>query len=265
MTSKIIVPNTAPITVSRQFSLGVADYDVNELYAPDTEIWKSKVLDLASPKYSPNKNYIFDRSRYNNHGTITGATWSRLPSGLPWLYYATDDYTDVSTVLTQLAAKTVGTLSIWAMMPDVTPATNSTLLSFGGGASNEFMHIFVNATGLVNVQARKNGVNQWLVATDASPLVDNKPFRVSVTHNGTTPVIWVNGAIPAQTFSVSTDKTIWFSQLPLLVNGFLGKSLYSASSINFYTGYSILANYNTGDLTTSLAQSFARERSLFGV
>jgi len=36
---------------------------------------------------------IYDRSPYGNHGTITGATWKRLPSGLWYLDYdGTDDY-----------------------------------------------------------------------------------------------------------------------------------------------------------------------------
>jgi hypothetical protein len=38
---------------------------------------------------------IYDRSPYANHGTITGATWKRLPSGLWYLDYdGADDHVD---------------------------------------------------------------------------------------------------------------------------------------------------------------------------
>ena len=39
---------------------------------------------------------IYDRSPYGNHGTITGATWKRLPSGLWYTDHdGTDDYIQV--------------------------------------------------------------------------------------------------------------------------------------------------------------------------
>ncbi len=43
---------------------------------------------------------IWDRSGYGNNGTITGATWERLPSGL-WVnsFDGTDDYIDCGTAL----------------------------------------------------------------------------------------------------------------------------------------------------------------------
>src|SRR3990167_5721859 len=85
--SSIITPKAAEGFVSHQTNLGVSTYDLDELYSPDTEHWKSKVLDLGSPKYPPRvatapTRYWFDRSRYQNHGTITGAVWKQLPSGV---------------------------------------------------------------------------------------------------------------------------------------------------------------------------------------
>jgi len=40
---------------------------------------------------------IRDRSGYNNHGTITGATWARLPSGLWALNFDGDDFINCGT------------------------------------------------------------------------------------------------------------------------------------------------------------------------
>lgn len=88
--------------VSHQTNLGVSTYDLDELYSPDTELWKSKVLDLGSPKYQPQvaaapTRYWFDRSRYQRHGTITGATWKQLPSGVWVLSFDGDDYITAGT------------------------------------------------------------------------------------------------------------------------------------------------------------------------
>ena len=88
----IVAPKTDKIAVSHSHALGVANYDLEELYSPDTAFWKSKVLDLGSPKYNPNKTYWFDRSRYRNHGTISGATWAQLPSGIWGLKFDGNDY-----------------------------------------------------------------------------------------------------------------------------------------------------------------------------
>src|SRR3990167_10553439 len=102
--SSIITPKVTNGWVSHQTNLGVSTYDLDELWSPDSEIWKAKVLDLGSPKQPPQEvtaptRYWFDRSRYQNHGTITGATWKRLPSGV-WVmsFDGTDDNILLPTV-----------------------------------------------------------------------------------------------------------------------------------------------------------------------
>lgn len=98
--SKIVMPRVAEGFVSHSHALGVATYDLDDVYSPDTDRWKSTVLKLGSPKYPPQQaanptRYEFDRSRYCNHGTITGATWVQLPSGI-WVLSldGSDDFID---------------------------------------------------------------------------------------------------------------------------------------------------------------------------
>ncbi len=47
--------------------------------------------------YPGRGNKVFDLSRHNNHGAITGATWARLPSGQDVLSYDGDDKTSLGT------------------------------------------------------------------------------------------------------------------------------------------------------------------------
>jgi len=50
------------------------------------------VFDSERSLVEPPATVLHDKSRFKNHGTITGATWIRLPSGLWYLAFdATDD------------------------------------------------------------------------------------------------------------------------------------------------------------------------------
>ena len=64
----------------------------NLLFAPPA---LGTVLSLTGLPGGSNK--IQDRSSYGNNGTITGATWVRLPSGLWCLYFdGLDDHVDIT-------------------------------------------------------------------------------------------------------------------------------------------------------------------------
>ena len=71
------------------------DRDIDELIFDPPEL--GSVLYLTGLPCGGSK--IYDRSPYGNHGTITGATWKRLPSGLWYLDLdALDDYVDCGVV-----------------------------------------------------------------------------------------------------------------------------------------------------------------------
>uniref|UniRef100_A0A6M3KMJ4 Uncharacterized protein n=1 Tax=viral metagenome TaxID=1070528 RepID=A0A6M3KMJ4_9ZZZZ len=65
-----------------------------KLYIPPAPA--NSVLYLTG--YPPLGSTIYDRSGQDNDGTITGATWVRLPSGLYGISYdGTDDLVDCGT------------------------------------------------------------------------------------------------------------------------------------------------------------------------
>ena len=51
---------------------------------------------------------------------------------------------------------------------------------------------------------------------------DNTWTHVAITQDGTEPVLYVDGVAVAQTFGVTTDKTVWFNDLIGLDNGRIG-------------------------------------------
>jgi len=178
--SPIIRPSTGKIAVHRSLSLGVANYDLNELYSPDNAFAKSIVLDLVAPKYPPglanaNTRYIYDKSKYGNHGTITGATWVKLPSGL-WVQYfdGTDDNVDCGAATTlQFTIAQTFTMLCWAVpVLDSAdriigcnyPSDNSSRGWQFRIASDNSLRMVVAQTGIIykySTTAVLTGANQW--------------------------------------------------------------------------------------------------------
>src|SRR3989304_2327449 len=74
---KIIVPNQHLAKVYHQMGLGVHAYEEDSLWTPDSDLWESCVLNMRLSDYPPNLTYAWDRSRYQNHGTITGTAYGR--------------------------------------------------------------------------------------------------------------------------------------------------------------------------------------------
>ncbi len=187
--TSIIHPKTAGISVSRSFNLGVANYDLRETYSPDTAMWKSKVLDLVSPKYSPNRGYIFDHSRYNNHGAIIGATWKCLPSGL-WVlnYDGTDDYVTV----THNASVSFGltdsfSILVWFRSTGVVTPTYGTIATKRSGTENYSLYLNQTSNNLIfdmydgaanpNVVIIANhGDNVWRLCAAVRSVADDKLY-----------------------------------------------------------------------------------------
>lgn len=87
------VRNSGIISIDSPIGRFQHELDYHESSAPRSD--RSLVLDLAPPLYYPSSlSKIYDRSPFSNHGTITGATWKRLPSGLWLLNFDGDDSID---------------------------------------------------------------------------------------------------------------------------------------------------------------------------
>ena len=102
---------------------------------------------LSLSRFPGGGSKIHDRSPYGNHGTITGATWVRLPSGLWCLSFdGSDDYSKaVDTVLPSGAA--ARTLSAW-VKASAASQTNARVIVYGAESSpyGRAFGIFVNGS-----------------------------------------------------------------------------------------------------------------------
>lgn len=135
------------------------------------------------------------------------------------LFDGVSEALNIDSTRTSLATTTVGTLAGWIKMPNAATGTSRAIISFGDTDLNNDMLFYMDTGNLLGMQARSAGVALWLLQTDANPFTNNVWAHIAIVQNGTSPVIYVNGTSPAQTFTIGTNKTIWFNDLSLLDNG----------------------------------------------
>jgi hypothetical protein len=162
--------------------------------------------------YSDNSDADFyDLSTSGNDGSQTTAasqpTWSSADGGV-YDFDGVDDFIDIDTTIADLAATTVGSWTSWINIPDATPSDRQYPIAFGDANVNNVIGLNIEADGKLRALSAPNG---WVLLTDSSVMSSNTWQFLSLTQNGTSPVLYVDGVAVEQTFTVSTDKTFWFS------------------------------------------------------
>ncbi len=250
ITPKVIIPSVADGFAVRQMGLGTDSYDLTEPYSPGTGIWQSKVLDLGSPKFQPNKTYIFDKSRYNNHGTITGATWVRLPSGLWMLNFdGTDDKVVTISATGIPVAGTNRSILAWVWLDDYGVA--NPIIRWGENANEKLCWLSTTQTdGYLQCGFYADDhITTTVVGTLAW-------HRVGATFTGTTSKLYLDGALVSTKANHGVVNTT-------ASNVFIGTDILSTS---FLDGKMALQEILSIVFTDAqMANDFNQTRHLFGV
>ena|SRR3990167_5446849 len=146
-----------------------------------------------------------------------------------YLFDGVNERINIDAVQTALATTTTGTWSCWVKPVDATPAQHNEIITFANGNTTDLIQLFIVATtGVLRSTGNNDNIIQWDVDTDNTPFTDNTWGHVALVQDGISPVLYVNGVAPAQTFNVSTDKTVWFNNL-VLNNGRIGCRFFTAS------------------------------------
>ena len=149
----------------------------------------------------------------------------------------TAEYVNVDAALTPVASDTQGTMSCWVKPVDATPAALSDLVAFSDTSGQDRVEIGIEVTNGKFRCFAYDGGPQWFLLTDANPFSDGVWTHCAVTQNGSDPVLYIDGAAPAQTFSVQTDKTLWFGSSANIDNGRIGcRNINSAGNTKFFNG-----------------------------
>jgi len=189
---QVITPYTHEGFVVKQTNLGVQSYDSEELWSPDTAIWKSKVLDLGSPKFTPNKTYWFDRSRYCNHGTITGGVWKQLPSGVWAMTFDGDDLISCGTHSSLLSFSNGVTVIGWIKLDAL--GNHRGVVSNGPNAASWANHSYtlkINNTNVV--ESVLNDSTGAATCTGLTALTAGRYYCVGMTYNFVNNIVYLDG------------------------------------------------------------------------
>ncbi len=199
---------------------------------------------------------IYDRSPYGNHGTITGATWKRLPSGL---WYLDFDGSDDKIACGSNSSLLPDAFTVLAWVKPSTD-TNQPLLRFGS-AGTPAIHIQGWTTGKPIIYM--NGENfRYFVTTAWDTLKDGSWHLVGFALPGAAQAdisssqMFIDDAEITASTTVATGAQLSKTQLDI---GFAaGDGKLTGSLALFRLINSVL---NTFDIQNV----FNREKHLFGV
>ncbi len=187
-------------------------------------------------------------------------------------YYAMDfdgstSLLNIDSVLPDLASTTTGTWMCWVKPFDGTPSAIEALCSFGDTNAVEILYSRINTDGTFTALATKASTIQWKLDTDSSVFSDKIWTHIALVQDGTEPVLYVNKEAVAQTFSNSTDKTAWFSDLTGLDNGRIGCfDFNSGGDSNFFKGQISQPIIYDGILTSEeITQAYTSTKHLYNL
>ena len=203
-------------------------------------------------------------ARYNNHGTVYGATWERLPGGLPCLDFdGGDDRVDCGDSAS-LSALSAWTFSCW-FNQDIQGDEGLISKEDGVGGHREWMFGLTNLGLLCAYQFSAAPVN-YLTATGTLDVSDTKwHFGVS-TWDGVNDIghmlLYADGVPDALSFEIKklTGGVPHNTASPVEVGR------YYASNTYCFDGKIILPRiYNRALSAAEVLNSYQQERSLFNV
>ena len=195
-----------------------------------------------------------DYSANTNDGSASGTNIAAQYPG--YSFNGSDDLINIDGVLSDIGSDTAGSFFVWLYTDNINETGN--VLTFGDTDANTIIQFYLNG-GQLRCRTRDAGTVKWTLTTDADIAVGSW-VHCSIVQDGTSSILYVNGVAVSQTFSTSTDKTVWFNDLGGLDTGRIGcNNFNTAGDATFFEGKLDDAQiYN-------LAKSAAEVLSLYSV
>ena len=153
-----------------------------------------------------------------NTSVITNAS-GKISRSFTFTSSSTHHIRMATTTVTSMSDDSVGTFTWWAKFDG---STESNMLFFGE-TNNRLLSRRLSSL-IIDFNFNKGGAEQWVYQTSA--VSSNAFVHIGLVQNGTTPIIYVNGlADTSGSFTVTTDKTAWFSGSGTVMDtGWIGRS-----------------------------------------
>ena len=143
------------------------------------------------------------------------------------------DYVTIDDLAVALNLTTIGTWSTWINVTNSTPGAGQSIIFFGNSVANIQFGISIQPTGQI-VAFYNNPGQLWVTETDNKVINDNTWHNIILVQNGTTPTLYIDGALVAQTKGGS-DETAWFSDEDIDV-GSVGRFSNGAATQSYFNG-----------------------------
>ncbi len=190
-------------------------------------------------EYLANNNFL-DTSGNGYDGVNNNVTFGNdrdLNPNSAFVFNGTTTFVDIDASLAGLATNTKGTWSMWVKPVDATPILQEEHISFADTDGNTLIHLTTRQSGACLATCRVAGVDQWEIQTSNKVFFDNVWTHIAIVQDGNEPVLYIGGIQVSQFFSVSTNKTVWFTDLPTIDNGRIGSiNLLNLGEIQHFNG-----------------------------
>ena len=169
---------------------------------------------------------------------------------------ADSQYVNATAVLNNVNTDQVGSVTAWVNVCHTAAA--SRIITFGDTDAATYVNLYISTDPkffAVAANAAGGGV-RWTLETNAAISLGVHLFGIS--HNGTQATLYVDGVAVAQTFTGSTDKTVWIGDLAAIDSVQIGTQNFNS------LGYRNFLNDITWDVRVySVALTAKQHRDLF--
>ncbi len=189
-------------------------------------------------------------------GDILVATGSLTPSRNAFKFIATGDQAiliDAFAVARVAAGDTVGTITAWVNIPDITGDYG--IWSCGDTAAIEFLTMRITAGKLV-VELNDATADKFEHTSTSVIITPHKWHHIAVTQtaDAIAPQLYVDGKHVAQTQTLGTDNSLWFAALALTDDGSIGAAEEAGAAAQIRECKGAISDVKYWDVTLSASQ-----------
>lgn len=209
---------------------------------------------------------IHDRSPYGNHGTVTGAVWKRLPSGLWCLNFdGSDDYVDCGSDNSLEIGTNGWSVNVWLKVPsdsNYRVILNSMVVFATNSSKGYYLYLGNDDTRVSwGVSDGTTRIQNYVVSPIT--LKDNTWHHIVATFNSTTDTV----KLYVDTTEIGSDTS--GTPLGTIINDRqpeFGRDYGSGSPRYYFLGLLALPRvYNRALSALEIQNCFNQEKHLFGV
>ena len=171
---------------------------------------------------------------------FNGGTWTVPNNSLSdyvFDFNGTSDLVNIDSINSSISSSAKGSVSCWVKWDG---SNQLKAVGFGSNSVNrQYIIIQILTDGKAYAQYKTFSITGWQLQT-TSPITANVWTHFVVVQNGTSPIIYINGSAPSQSFLEATNKTRWWPNLDTFNTSTIGALRWN--------GGSPVVSYGTGEI-----------------